>query len=182
MSWGDAKGSYDRAIEAIGCGRFRLALIDLGSWIEIGDWAGEDNAFTNEAVIVYAAKKLSRLRRAIKRKGENLRKLSGAERHRLRIRAKRLRYATEFFAATFVGARCDKRRRKSLVALQRLQDALGMLNDIATRNALLTGGGNVGEAVRPPMPVIEPGEEKNWLKEAKRAHARFAKVKAFWKP
>lgn len=176
------EGAYDRAIAAIGCSRFRLALIDLGSWIEIGDWTGEDNAFANVAVTVYAAKKLSRLRRAIKRKGEDLRKLSAAERHRLRMRAKRLRYATEFFAATFVGARCDKRRRKSLVALQRLQNALGMLNDIATRDALLTRGDDVREAAWPPMPVIEPGEEKNWLKEAKRAYARFAEVKAFWKP
>ena len=173
--------AYDRAIEATSSSRFRLALIDLGAWIEIGDWRGEENPFPEEPVAAYATEKLSSLRRAIKKKGENFRKLSVAERHRLRIRAKRLRYATEFFATTFVGARCDKRRRKSLVALQKLQDALGILNDISTRQALLAEGGDALDESRRAMLVVDPGEEKGWRKEAKRAYARFADVKAFWK-
>ncbi len=62
-----------------------------------------------------------------------MRALDPGKRHKLRIRAKRLRYATEFFAATFPGKDKDARREKSLSALKDLQDALGELNDIATR-------------------------------------------------
>lgn len=173
--------AYDRAIAATVSSRFRLALIDLGSWIELGDWIGDDNPFPQKPVAPYAAEKLSRLRRSVKKKGENVRRLSVADRHSLRIRAKRLRYATEFFATTFVGARCDTRRRKSLLTLQRLQDALGMLNDIATRDALLSCDGGVREEARPPFFFIEPVEKKKYLKEVKRAYARFTDVKAFWK-
>ncbi len=173
--------AYDRAIEATRSSCFRLALIDLGAWIEIGDWTGDDNPLAEEPIAAYAAEKLSSLRRAIKKKGENIRKLSAPGRHRLRICAKRLRYATEFFARTFVSARCDKRRRKLLVALQKLQDALGILNDISTRQVLLAGCGDVLDRPRCAMTGIDPGDEKGWLREAKRAYARFAEIKAFWK-
>jgi CHAD domain-containing protein len=129
-------------------------------------------------VAKHAAAELSRLRRRVKKRGRNLRDLSVADRHRLRIRAKRLRYATEFFTATFQGKKCDKRRAKSLTALKDLQDALGTLNDLATRRILLA-------AEAPERQSHEPGEsepeERRLLKEAERAYARFAKVKSFWK-
>jgi CHAD domain-containing protein len=89
-----------------------------------------------------------------------------------------LRYATEFFAATFTGKKSTKRQQKSLVALQCLQDALGMLNDIATRQALLTVN---GEALHLGAPGDDGAEEKKWLKEAERAYDRFGDVKSFWK-
>ena len=45
---------------------------------------------------------------------------ASSERHRLRIRAKRLRYATEFFAGTFPGEESAKRRTELLVGAQGL--------------------------------------------------------------
>jgi inorganic triphosphatase YgiF len=171
--------AYARAAGAAGSSRFRIALIDLTAWIETGAWADDrtpDEALAN--VAKHAAAELSRLRRRVKKRGRNLRDLSVADRHRLRIRAKRLRYATEFFTATFQGKKCDKRRAKSLTALKDLQDALGTLNDLATRRILLA-------AEAPERQSHEPGEsepeERRLLKEAERAYARFAKVKSFWK-
>ena len=52
-------------------------------------------------------------------------------RHKLRIQTKKLRYAAEFFAALFTTKRARKRRKQFLPALERLQDGLGDLNDIA---------------------------------------------------
>jgi CHAD domain-containing protein len=52
-------------------------------------------------------------------------------RHRLRIQAKKLRYAAEFFATLFTSKLAAKRREHFLDALERLQDGLGDLNDIA---------------------------------------------------
>ena len=82
----------------------------------------------------HAKAELSKLRKRIKRKGADIRHLCVMQRHKLRIRAKRLRYATEFFAGTFPREASAKRRQESLAALKDVQDALGGLNDLATRH------------------------------------------------
>ena len=174
--------AYARAKDAVGSDRLRRALLDLTAWIEIGAWADGDNArpgsLAGSPITEHATKQLSRLRRRVRKDGASLRDLTVRERHKLRIRAKRLRYATEFFAATFAGKKSEKRREKSLSALQDLQNSLGVLHDIATRQALLAAG---EEDVLARLPGADIAEEKKRLKEARRAYARFAKIKAFWK-
>lgn len=108
------------------------------------------------------------------------------QRHRLRIRAKRLRYATEFFAGTFPGAMSAERRLESLSALKDLQDALGGLNDLAIHQALIAEGleHNAREG-QPSAPAsrLAPGgtQAETLLHKAEQAFARFAGNKAFWK-
>jgi triphosphatase len=169
--------AYTRAIGAVSSDRFRKTLLDIAAWIETGAWGAEEKA--QSPVVTYATRALTRLRRKVKKRDGNLRDLSVGERHKLRIAAKRLRYATEFFAATFPGKKSAKRREKSLEALKTLQDSLGVLNDIATREAMLATG--EGVLLPPSLPTAAPDEEEKRLKESKRAYARFAKVKAFWK-
>lgn len=170
--------AYARAIDAVGSDHFRGVLLDLAAWTETGRWAEEDNKLAHARVRPYAKKELSRLRRRVKKRGRHLRDLSPDKRHRLRIRAKRLRYATEFFAATFPGKKNAKRRKTSLEALETIQDALGTLNDIVTRHELLAVE-EEDTALRGRG--IDSSEEKKWLNEAERAYTRFAKVEAFWK-
>ncbi|MBQ0818176.1 MAG: CHAD domain-containing protein [Methyloceanibacter sp.] len=176
------EAAYTRAKDAVGSDRFRGALLDLTAWIETGAWADYDNARSGPApsdpIAAHGAKQLSRLRRRVKKSGANLRDLTVDERHELRIRAKRLRYATEFFATTFPGKKSDKRRSESLSALRDLQDSLGVFHDIATRQALRTAA--KGDAFA-HLPGPDMAEEKKQLKEARRAYARFIEVKAFWK-
>jgi len=168
--------AYARAIGAVGSDRFRQTLLDVAAWIETGAWDAGDQA--QAPVVTYATSALTRLRRKVKKRGHNLRDLPAAKRHKLRIAAKRLRYATEFFAATFPGKKSTKRREKSLAALKTLQDSLGVLNDIATRKAMRAAG----EGTLPPsLLTADPDEEKKRLKESERAYKRFAEVKAFWK-
>lgn len=168
--------AYVRAIGAVASDRFRKTLLELAAWIETGAWGAADAA--QAPVGAYAKSALSRLHRKVKKRGRNLRDLSAGERHKLRIAAKRLRYATEFFAATFPGKKSAKRSEKSLAALRTLQDSLGVLNDIAIRKAMLAAGEG---ALSPNLPTAPPDEEKRQLKESERAYERFAKVKAFWK-
>jgi len=170
--------AYARAIQSASSERFRAALLDIAAWIETGDWVQRNRKLAKTPVRRHALKELTRLRRSIRAKGRGLRKLSPAKRHRLRIRAKRLRYATEFFAATFPGKKSTRRRKTALAALEAIQDSLGMLNDIATRKSLLVGG---QEDSRLRAPVVSSAEEEKWLKAAERAYRRFAKAKAFWK-
>ncbi|WP_372929475.1 CHAD domain-containing protein [Methyloceanibacter sp.] len=170
--------AYARATQSANSDRFRVALLDITAWVETGDWARKNRKLAKKPVRRHALKQLARLRRGIKAKGRRLRDLSPAKRHRLRIRSKRLRYATEFFAATFPKKKSEERRNVSLAALEAIQDALGVLNDMATRKSLLATG---QEDWRLRAPAIDIAEEEKWLKEAKRAYGRFAKAKAFWK-
>ncbi|MEM8643306.1 MAG: CHAD domain-containing protein [Pseudomonadota bacterium] len=169
------------AVDAISSARCRMALLDLGAWIEFGDWTGDDNKLADAPVADYARAKLAQLRRSVVRKGKNLQKLSVAERHKLRIRAKRVRYGSEFFGATFSGKNQVKRCQKSLGALEKLQDSLGTLNDIANRQSIFDLGTHERESPSLPVPKIGPGEESTLMKKAKRAYARFVDVKPFWR-
>ena len=170
--------AYARAIQSASSEAFRSVLLDIAAWIETGDWVQRNRALAETPVRDHALKALTQLRRNILVKGRRLRKLSPAKRHRLRIRAKRLRYATEFFAATFPGKKSTRRRKGSLAALEAIQDSLGMLNDIATRKSLLVRG---QEDSRLRAPAFSAAEKQKWLKAADRAYRRFAKAKAFWK-
>jgi triphosphatase len=179
--------AYATAIDAVQSARFRAAMLDLAEWIETGAWRRDDDEERSEArerpVAEHARKQLVRLRKRIKRKGAGLRHLSVPKRHRLRIRAKRLRYATEFFAATFPAAGA-KRRAESLSALKDLQDALGGLNDLATHRTLIAAndensGADLAAAGR-HLASAETQAETLLLKAAQ-AFARFAASKAFWK-
>ena len=176
--------AYARAVAAIGSDRFRSAMLDLAEWIETGPWT-ERNARTG-AVAEHAKKELARLRKRIKRKGADLRHRGASRRHRLRIRVKRLRYAAEFFAGTFPDNAGAKRRLQLLSALKDLQDALGGLNDLATRPALLAEGmeGDARAATQSAATIgledLEPQAEALLVK-AEQAFGRFAAIKPFWK-
>jgi triphosphatase len=176
----DAKrdAAYARAAAALGSSRFRNAILDLAEWIETGlcDDQDEDRkASRDRSVAEHARKALARLRKWVKRKGADLRQLNVAQRHRLRIRSKRLRYATEFFATTFSGETTAGRRSESLAALKDLQDSLGRLNDIATHHELIAGGaqGNAGATSGDKVEAL--------LHTSERAFERFAATKPFWK-
>jgi inorganic triphosphatase YgiF len=180
----DAKraAAYARAAAALGSSRFRNAILDLAEWIETrsgSDQNEDQRASRDGSVAQYARKALARLRKWIKRKGADPRQLNVAQRHRLRIRAKRLRYGTEFFAATFPGKASAARRSKSLDALKDLQDALGSLNDIATHHDLIAGSLQ-GDAEAHGL-ATSGDKVDDLLREAERAFARFAATKPFWK-
>lgn len=183
------KEAYRRATSAVRSDRFRAAVLDLVAWVETGDWGsagGEHRKATRAlAVAEHAKAELSKLRKRIKRKGSDIRQLSVMQRHKLRIRAKRLRYATEFFAGTFPGEASAKRRQESLAALKDVQDALGGLNDLATRHALIADGLAVdaeqAERAAAQAGLAAPDTEETLLHKAEQAFARFAAITPFWK-
>lgn len=83
----------------------------------------------------FARKVLRRDHRRLRRRARNLAAATPAMRHRLRIAAKKSRYATEFFSALFSA----KTVRPYVKRLTGLQDELGLLNDYAVAEQLLTG-------------------------------------------
>jgi inorganic triphosphatase YgiF len=126
---------------------------------------------------VFAAKVLARRHRKFARGLASLPRMAPAERHRMRILAKRLRYATEYFAPLFP-ARRARVYRKSLADLQA---ELGRLNDATVAAALaaeLGGPASPGAAMFAGWAAAQDERAANALDRARRA---FADARPFWK-
>ena len=125
------------AQKALAQPRFTQFALSLGAWIEGGDWRAKDDPVASERLTHpargYACEVLDRLDRRVRRSLRQLAELDSEGRHRARIRVKRLRYAIEFFAGLFP----EKKARRLVATLGRLQDRLGQLNDIAVAARLL---------------------------------------------
>ena len=81
----------------------------------------------------FAIRQIKARARQARRLAERHGELEPAERHRMRICFKKLRYAVEFFTPLLPA----KRLKPYLQALSRLQDELGLINDHVTAQALL---------------------------------------------
>jgi triphosphatase len=94
--------AYERVINTLQSKRFRQLMQDLVAWIQAGPWRTSDEPESQTArdqnIEDFAACVLKRRRRKLKRHGLHLERLSPEERHRIRIEAKKLRYASEFFS------------------------------------------------------------------------------------
>jgi CHAD domain-containing protein len=126
--------------------------------------------------------------RKVRKKGKALAQLDARTRHKLRIQAKKLRYATEFFSSLFTTKRTIKRRKRFLPALERLQDGLGDLNDIAVHEKRITALGIRRPRANPSRVFaagLLTGREDARIEAATKAtteaYADLARVKPFWR-
>ena len=142
---------------------------------------------------LHAAEQLSRRRKKIRRRGARIDHLNAEQLHRLRIQVKKARYAVEFFSSVFDGKKSAKRRKKVASSLRQLQNCLGGLNDIVTRNALcaeiiaspgrgLTAEQNCHRAFAAGLVTgNQHAQIRELFKGAREAHSRFDSAKVFWK-
>ena len=111
----------------------------------------------------------------------------------MRIQAKKLRYAAEFFAGAFPGQKAARRRKGFVAGLESLQGALGDLNDIAVHEELAerivvaqdaSGKQRGGRAEKAFAAGRLSGREEariaSVLKNAERAYRLFTEAKPFW--
>ena len=119
----EALGQAKRAVDSSRC---RALLVDVLEWIETQ--RGRTDA-ANSELGEFAAKLLDRRIRKAQKDAGKLQEMTAPERHKFRIRMKKIRYAVEFFESLFR----SKRDRKALTRLtkhaKKIQDALGSLND-----------------------------------------------------
>ena len=119
--------AYERA-EVLRAPEYTAFLLRFGRWIETAGWRGNaDRAALERPLAALAARLLDKRHGRVLKRGRGFEQLSDEHLHRLRITLKKLRYASEFFAAQFP----DGRPRPYIKALRRLQDDLGRLNDAA---------------------------------------------------
>jgi inorganic triphosphatase YgiF len=139
-----AVAAFERRCAKLGRAHLRAAQGAVASaawqrlWLELGRLLSEGAWIEGHAALAlrlggFAADLLQQRAATLKKRGKRLQELDAAGRHRVRIAAKKLRYAAEFFAALF-----PKRRvRPYLQSLAAMQEVLGGLNDAATLLRLL---------------------------------------------
>jgi len=133
----EARRRDDQALAAaLAGGRFARAALKLLRWAATPPAAAPTLAAT-------ARKRLAKLRRRLLRDAAFFVALPLADQHRVRIRAKRLRYALDLYAAALPAPATAR----YVEQLARLQDELGLLNDAAVAAELLPRLGATAAAV-----------------------------------
>jgi len=181
-----------RAQDAVKSGRFRALTLETAAWLQAGLWTNPQVDLVRDRgdlpIAVFAVEQLTRRWRKVRKKGKALAQLDAPSRHKLRIQAKKLRYAAEFFAGLFARRRAVKRRKQFLNALGRLQNGLGDLNDIAVHEKRIAAIGIRRQRSNPSrafaaglLTGLEDARIGPAMIVATEAYADFAKVKPFWR-
>ena len=155
-----ARKARERARALVASAAFNQALVRILSWIEEAPWRT-----SNESLAAFAAQALERLHRKTLKSARRMKWSEAADRHALRIRVKRLRYASDAFAECFPNAEV----RDYLAALEKLQDDFGQLNDIAVARRVMAKSPRQG------------AREAQLIARAKRDWMAFAHRARFWR-
>ena len=173
----------------LAAGPFQRLLFELAGWIENGEWLARNGETGGDQPLVpFAARVLSRRRRKLRRH-DSLANMPDTTRHRLRIDAKKLRYAGEFFTSLFRDKASVKHRQAFAKTLERLQDSLGELNDLAVassgRKALFEGLEPITAARLAAqfggLLDVRVKSHRKLLKAAQRSVTKVADAPTWWK-
>ena len=165
---------FDEVATLLDSTRARMLLIDLTEWLALGAWRTDpsDPALLRQPVADYAEAVLGERFRKLGKRGRHLARLDDARRHKVRIDAKKLRYAVEFFASLYPG----RRHKSFLKALEALQDRLGLLNDMAVAADVLA---QLDIDARVPMRGQDARDRL--LAKAEKAFDALLDAPRFWK-
>lgn len=171
---------HARVVEALDSRRVRGMMIDFVEWLTLG--AGKADAkmrqMRDEPAEQFAAHRLQHFHRWVVKHGRRMTTLDDQRRHEVRKKAKKLRYASEFFAELFAGTKKERRRYvRYIEVLEELQDELGALNDLVTMPSLLARYGLTDDVAGAKGGV---GKKKR-VAAAADAHKELADAKRFWR-
>lgn len=173
------------ARRAVVSARGQGLLLALGAWINAETWleAFDDTgrAEIRHPVSGFAHTVLDAALKRVRKRGRHFANLAPPELHRLRIAAKKLRYATEFFAPLHDG----RHARDYQDALARLQDALGSYNDAVkmssfTERASRGLRGAAANEARGIMLGWSAGMQSVGTRHLKRIWKEFRAAEPFW--
>ena len=179
---------YVRARNALRSPRYPRLVLELGLWLARRAWRdqplSEHSAALFQPARPWAAALLERRYRKARKLGRRLAESSPAERHRLRIRLKRLRYGAEFSRGLFPLKKTDRYVRR----LAELQDALGRLNDCALGERLVAERLAREDGVSDVATARAAGLASGWFAHASQLEAealvarweRFEEAGRFW--
>lgn len=125
--------AYRKVRSALSSKRYTAAMLEISAWIEQRSW--RDHVPQNQLdapITQISSKLLSKRHNKVLKLGKNFADMPTEERHEVRIGLKKMRYASEFFAALYPPSRA----KPYIAAMRELQNALGLANDIATAETL----------------------------------------------
>jgi inorganic triphosphatase YgiF len=113
--------------------RYQRLLLTLASWLENESWRTKSHEDKFVKVINFSSVILAKRYKHLLMRSKDLIHMSPQVRHSARISAKKLRYAAEFFSSLYT----TKKSHPFIQSLSKLQDCLGVLNDITSTDKLL---------------------------------------------
>ncbi len=162
--------AYRTAMDFLQSAEWEHTRADLDSWLGAGTyqdilgtgtWSGR----------TWAAGALERRRKRIRTMGRKLVKLSDAQRHQVRIEAKKVRYGCQFFGSLWPNDAADVTVLEK--RLGSLQDRLGALNDLATFGRIV----RLADLKKVAPPTVDIRAE---IAAAQDVADEIAELRAFW--
>jgi triphosphatase len=182
--------AYERADAALASQRFRMFLIDVAEWSETGN--GERKARSRVKGEPSAKDIVSKTLSKISRKMKTARRIDGLDLrrlHKLRLRAKRMRYTIESTRSLYEVN--PKRVEGMLKQLGKLRTSLGKLTDTASARTISsrialeakTDPKSVKLGITSRLKTIAGDHERQKSKQLKKAAKALEKLKnlePFW--
>ncbi|MGX9784083.1 CYTH and CHAD domain-containing protein [Janthinobacterium lividum] len=162
-----ARFKHVQAAQAVTSARYTACMLGLQRWLQACAW--RDNCSARQLrrldahVSPFARATLRKDQRRLMKRGKRLLHATPQQRHRVRIAAKKTRYATEFFASLFAA----RTVQPYVGRLSLLQDELGWLNDVQVADRLLQ-----------QLPEVQTGQADQSAQSARdglRLHAAFVR-------
>ncbi|TPJ37208.1 inorganic triphosphatase [Mesorhizobium sp. B2-8-3] len=174
----DAYTAVEASLSSV---RARSLMIDATEWISIRDWPTDqsDETLREQSSRDFASGVFEKFWKKVAKGGKNLIDADDETRHKVRIAAKKLRYAAEFFEPLYNNKAEAKRHRRFIDAMKGLQDQLGNLNDIATAPDMLAA--LELSDVAGAQDLFSADDKSKLLKEAAEAHDAFVNTRRFWR-
>jgi CHAD domain-containing protein len=179
--------AYDRAQAAVTSSRFGVLAHDITAWIAAGAWTTDagpkQTALRARPIGRLAPELLTHARKTVVKRGRKLKALDPEARHKLRIHAKRLRYAAGFFGSLYSGD-APKPYKRFGKASHALTSALGDQTDVVAAAALAAEIA----AASPPRVAYTAGlvaadrigGEAKAMKDSLKALKAFREAEPFW--
>lgn len=114
--------------------RYRMLLRDMSIWIENGKKSSATPQ-SSTSLATYSARRLDRWYKKLIKKSRAFENMNSSQHHRLRIKAKRLRYILETIESLLPGQSLGK-IQELLKSLRKIQKHLGHLNDAEQGHAI----------------------------------------------
>lgn len=168
--------AYAEVRAALDSPRWRAAMLDIADWLAHGPWLTrpKNSSRCHEPIPDRAVCILDRTSRRLARRGRGLARLDDTARHRVRIAAKKLRYAAEFFGVLFLDKAAKRRRKRFAGTIEAMLDSLGELNDLSTASTLS------GELGLPKSTPMRARDRKRLLTKAERQCEALFEDTPFW--
>jgi CHAD domain-containing protein len=170
------------ALSATLAGRdFRKLALRLALLPSLRPWASDPSAcdLLREPARPYASRVLDRRLKHVTASGDSLAMLPAEALHDVRKQVKRLRYAAEFFMPLFA----EKPARRFLSRLEKLQQALGTMNDATVARQLMgqLGGGADRAFASGAVQGFVAAHSVRAGAEVEHVWAKFRRQAGFWR-